>query len=34
VQGDVKVEFFHVNSIPPHKREKAFHFWFNTAFID
>jgi hypothetical protein len=20
--------------LPPHKREKAFHFWFNTSFID
>jgi phosphatidylinositol-3,4,5-trisphosphate 3-phosphatase/dual-specificity protein phosphatase PTEN len=34
VDGDVKVEFSHVNSVPPHKREKAFHFWFNTSFID
>ena len=34
VHGDVKIEFFHVNQMPPHKREKAFHFWFNTSFID
>lgn len=34
VFGDVKIEFFHVNSMAANKREKAFHFWFNTSFID
>ena len=33
VYNDVKVEFFHVNPLSK-KKEKAFHFWFNTAFID
>jgi phosphatidylinositol-3,4,5-trisphosphate 3-phosphatase/dual-specificity protein phosphatase PTEN len=30
VYDDVKIEFFHKSS----KSEKAFHFWFNTCFID
>jgi hypothetical protein len=34
VYGDVKIEFFHVNSLAANKKEKAFHFWFHTGFID
>jgi len=33
VCGDIKIEFYHINSISGNK-EKAFHFWFNTSFID
>ena len=33
VYGDIKIAFFHVNSLAG-KKEKAFHFWFNTSFID
>jgi len=30
--GDVKIEFFHTRF--GGRREKMFHFWFNTYFID
>ena len=30
----MKIEFFHVNSLAANKKEKAFHFWFHTGFID